>query len=56
MPRDLRGADTAWPGDRVNTGRRDARQLSELLRLGLLTDFLPPASEQAAVHDSCRAR
>ena len=43
------------PGDRVKTDRRDARQLAELLRAGLLTVVHPPTPDQEAVRDLCRA-
>jgi hypothetical protein len=44
------------PGDRVKTDRRDARQLAELLRAGLLTEVHTPTVEDEAVRDLCRAR
>jgi transposase len=44
------------PGDRVKTNRRDARNLAELLRAGLLTMVRPPTPEDEAVRDLCRAR
>jgi transposase len=44
------------PGERVKTNRRDARQLAELLRAGLLTEVQPPTPEEEAVRDLCRAR
>jgi transposase len=44
------------PGDRVKTDKRDARQLAELLRAGLLTEVRPPTPAEEAVRDLCRAR
>jgi transposase len=44
------------PGDRVKTNRRDARNLAQLLRGGLLTIVHPPSPAQEAVRDLCRAR
>ena len=39
------------PGDRVKTDRRDARNLAELLRAGLLTEVHAPTPDQEAVRD-----
>ena len=44
------------PGDRVKTDRRDARNLAELLRAGLLTEVHAPTLDQEAVRDLSRAR
>lgn len=44
------------PGERVKTDRRDARNLAELLRAGLLTEVHPPTPDQEAVRDLSRAR
>ena len=44
------------PGDRVKTDRRDARNLAELLRAGLLTEVHAPTPDQEAVRDLSRAR
>ena len=44
------------PGDRVKTDRRDARELTALLRTELLTVAHPPTPDQEAVSDLCRAR
>jgi transposase len=44
------------PGERIKTNRRDARQLAELLRAGLLTEVRPPTPAEEAVRDLCRAR
>lgn len=44
------------PGDRVKTNRRDARQLAQLLRAGLLTTVHVPTEAEEAVRDLCRAR
>ena len=44
------------PGDRIKTNRRDARNLVELGRAGLLTAVRPPTPEDEAVRDLCRAR
>jgi transposase len=44
------------PGERVTTNRRDARQLAELGRAGLLTAVQPPTPEDEAVRDLARAR
>ena len=44
------------PGERVKTNRRDARNLVELGRAGLLTAVQPPTPEDEAVRDLARAR
>lgn len=44
------------PGDRVKTDRRDARQLAEMLRAGLLTTVAPPSPSEEALRDLVRAR
>ena len=44
------------PGDHVKTDRRDARNLAELLRGGLLTEVHAPTPDQEAVRDLSRAR
>jgi len=44
------------PGDRVQTDRRSARKLAELLRAGLLTEVHPPTEAQEAVRDLVRCR
>ncbi len=44
------------PGQRIKTDRRDARQLAELHRAGVLTAVVPPSPEQEAVRDLCRCR
>jgi transposase len=44
------------PGERVKTDRRDARQLAELGRAGLLTVVHPPTPAEEAVRDLARAR
>jgi len=44
------------PGDRIKTNRRDARQLAELGRAGLLTVVQPPTPADEAVRDLARAR
>jgi transposase len=44
------------PGDRVQTNRRDARQLAQLLRAELLTTVHVPTEADEAVRDLCRAR
>jgi transposase len=44
------------PGERIKTNRRDARNLSLLLRAGLLTPIQPPNLEDEAVRDLSRAR
>ncbi len=43
------------PGQRVKTDRRDARQLCEYLRAGLLTEVQPPNEREEGVRDLCRA-
>ncbi len=43
-------------GQRVKTDRRDARQLAELLRAGLLTEVKIPEAETEAMRDLERAR
>lgn len=43
-------------GKRVKTDRRDARQLAELLRAGLLTEVKIPEAETEAMRDLERAR
>jgi transposase len=44
------------PGDRVKTNRRDAQNLAQLLRGGLLTEVHPPTPAAEAIRDLCRAR
>lgn len=44
------------PGDRVKTDRRDALQLAQHARAGLLTVVQPPTSQQEAVRDLVRCR
>ncbi len=44
------------PGDRIKTDRRDARQLAELLRAGLLREVIPPQPQDEAARDLTRAR
>ena len=44
------------PGDRVNTDRRDARQLARLARSGDLTVVSVPKVEEEAIRDLSRAR
>jgi transposase len=44
------------PGERVKTDRRDAEQLSRLLRAGELTPVWVPGPEQEAIRDLTRAR
>lgn len=44
------------PGERVKTNRRDAQNLAQLLRGGLLTEVHPPTTAAEAVRDLCRAR
>lgn len=44
------------PGRRVKTDRRDARQLAELFRAGLLTEIRVPTEAEEAARDLCRAR
>jgi transposase len=44
------------PGDHVKTNRRDAAQLAQLLRAGVLTEVQPPTVADEAVRDLCRAR
>jgi transposase len=39
------------PGDRIETDRRDARKLAELLRAGLVTEVHTPTVEDEAVRD-----
>ncbi len=46
-------------GDRMKTGRRDAKKIAELFRTDLLTEVHPPneedeASEICAAHESRR--
>jgi transposase len=43
-------------GDRVNTDRREARQLARLLRAGELTPVYVPQVEDEAIRDLSRAR
>ena len=43
-------------GARVNTARRDARQLARLMRSGALTPVAVPAVDDAAIRDLRRAR
>jgi transposase len=43
-------------GDRVQTDRRDARQLARLVRSGDLTPVYVPTVEDEAIRDLCRAR
>jgi transposase len=44
------------PGERIKTNRRDARNLAELGRAGLLTVVQPPTPAEEAVRDLARAR
>ncbi len=44
------------PGERINTNRRDAQKLAQLLRADLLTVVRPPTTAEEAVRDLCRAR
>jgi len=44
------------PGDRVKTDRRDAKNLAELLRLGALTEVVPPSTEEESVRALTRCR
>lgn len=44
------------PGDRLKTGRRDARKLAVLLRSGMLTSTWVPDREHEALRDIVRAR
>ncbi|MEM7418079.1 MAG: IS110 family transposase [Gemmatimonadota bacterium] len=44
------------PGDRIKTDRKDARQLCELFRAGLLTEVHAPTEADESVRDLCRAR
>jgi len=44
------------PGDRVNTDRRDARQLARLMRSGDLPPVYVPAIDDEAMRDLSRAR
>jgi transposase len=44
------------PGDRIETDRRDARKLAELLRAGMLTPVMPPTPEEEAARDLFRAQ
>jgi transposase len=44
------------PGDHVKTDRRDARNLAELFRAGLLSEVRPPSVDEEAVRDLCRCR
>lgn len=44
------------PGDRVKTGRRDARRLAGLHAAGLLTEVFVPTGGQEALRDLVRAR
>lgn len=44
------------PGQRVQTDRRDARNLAFYLRAGMLTEVYPPTEEQESVRDLVRCR
>lgn len=44
------------PGERIKTNRRDARNLAEMYRAGMLVEVRLPSPEQEAVRDLCRAR
>ncbi len=44
------------PGNRIKTDRRDAREIGELLKAGLLTEVHAPSEEEESARDLCRAR
>lgn len=44
------------PGCRVKTDRRDARELSKLLRADMLTEVEPPTPEEESIRNLCRCR
>lgn len=44
------------PGDHVKTDRRDARKIAKMFQAGMLTEVLPPTSEEESVRDLTRSR
>lgn len=44
------------PGERIKTDHRDAKNLAELLKSGMLTTVHPPTEAEEAVREVCRCR